>query len=215
MKRKLEICCTSIDDALAAERGGADRIELCEELWCGGVTPDDELITAVVKAVGVPVFVLIRPRGGDFVNDEGELREMVQTIAIARDCGATGIVSGSLTRDGVVDQFGTRVLIEATGDLPFTFHRAFDEIADQSGALEELRQLGVHRVLTSAAADLVDAENSSPILLACGGLRSSNVSQFAEISGLLEFHSAASLDENGGVSEGEVRAIRAALEGES
>jgi len=212
-KRIFEICCASLDDALAAERGGADRIELCEELWMGGVTPDSDLIAAVVKAVSIPVFVLIRPRGGDFVYDDEELREMVLTIAIARELGASGIVSGALERDGEIDRSATRALKKAARNLPFTFHRAFDEVADQGAALEQLRELGVDRVLTAGGPGSADPErlrelaaHTNPEVIACGGVRSKNVGELVEISVLEELHSAASL--GGAVDEGEVRALR-------
>ena len=210
MERKLEICCTSLEDALAAERGGADRIELCEELWMGGVTPDDELIAAVVKSVSIPVFILVRPRGGDFVYDDDELREMVQAVALVRELGVAGIVSGALTREGEIDRSATRALKKAARGLPFTFHRAFDDAVDQRGALEQLRELGVDRVLTSAAADLAVAADDSPVLLCCGGLRSANCGLVAEKSLLSEFHSAARFG-SGAVDEAEVGALRAAL----
>lgn len=215
-KRVLEICCTSLEDALAAERGGADRIELCEELWMGGVTPDDELITAVVKAVAIPIFVLVRPRGGDFVYDDEELREMVLTVTIARDCGASGIVSGALTREAEIDRSATRALKKAARDLPFTFHRAFDEVADQGAGLEQLRELGVDRVLAAGGHGAADparlaklAGMGPPSVLACGGVRSGNITSLVEAPDIEELHSAARAAEGQEVDEAEVRALRA------
>jgi copper homeostasis protein len=211
MARKLEICCNSFDDALAAARGGADRIELCEELWMGGVTPEDELITEVIKSVGIPVFVLVRPRGGDFVYDEEELVEMEGCITIARQLGCAGIVSGALTRDGETDLPAVRRLVAAARPLPFTFHRAFDELAYPAAALPLLGELGVDRVLTSKAGELAATAEDPPTLLACGGLRAANIAAMASDPALTEFHSAARASYDLGVEEEEVRGMKGQL----
>jgi copper homeostasis protein len=217
----LEICCTSLDDALAATRGGADRIELCEELWMGGVTPDEDLIGAVLSAVSIPVFVLVRSRGGDFVYDADEVAEMVDSISIARELGVAGIVCGALTADGEIDIAAAARMIVAARPLPFTFHRAFDVCADRERALLDLRELGVDRVLSSdgqeRAADapermrrLAESAGDAPLVQCCGGVRSGNVARLAEIAELREFHSAARVG-GGGVDQGEVEVLRAAF----
>lgn len=219
MSRVLEICCSSLEDALAAERGGADRIELCEELWMGGVTPDDELIAEVLAAVSIPVFVLVRSRGGDFVFDVEELEEMVQSIGIARELGVAGIVCGALTGEGEVDLEATTKMLAAARPLPFTFHRAFDEVLDQKSACDALGGFGGDRILTAGnpgAADpeslreLVATTGDGPRVLACGGVRSGNVAALLGISGLCEFHSAARTA-GGAVDEAEVAALKEAL----
>jgi len=211
MPHKLEICCDSVDDALAAARGGADRIELCEELWMGGVTPEDELITEVIKSVGIPVFVLVRPRGGDFVYDKEELVEMEGCITIARQLGCAGIVSGALTREGELDLPAVRRLVAAARPLPFTFHRAFDELAFPGVALTLLGELGVDRVLTARAGELVADAEEPPALLACGGLRAANIGAVASDPALTEFHSAARASYDLGVDEEEVRGMKGQL----
>jgi copper homeostasis protein len=223
MLRLLEICCTSLKDALAAERGGADRIELCEELWMGGITPDGMLIEEVLAAVSIPVFALIRSRGGDFEFDAEEVLDMVKSIEIARGLGVAGIVSGALTMDGEIDLVATRAMVEASRPLPFTFHRAFDACLDQARSLRRLREVGVDRILTSGGQELACDEpgrirrlaemaGDAPIILCCGGLRSANIAPVAKLDGVREFHSAARIG-NGGVDGAEVRALKVAISG--
>ncbi len=217
----MEICCTSLDDALAAGRGGADRIELCEDLAVGGVTPGDGLVDAVKAAVDLPVFVLVRARGGDFCFERREIDTMLSSIARARELGADGIVCGALTPGGEVDRDACARMVEAARPLPFTFHRALDACADRGQALRDLRGLGVDRVLTSGGQErasddpgrmrgLVQAAGDGPTVLCCGGVRSTNVAALLRDTGLREFHSAARTGV-GPVEEGEVRALREAL----
>ncbi len=218
-KRQLEICCTSIADAKAAERGGADRIELCEELSTGGLTPGTALLEAALAAVSIPVFVLVRPRGGHFVFDADERRQIEADIKAARERGCAGIVAGALTAGGEVDRDATRAFIEAARPLPFTFHRAFDEVADPAAALRRLRGLGADRILTaggrgdaspSRLRELAELADGAPTLLACGAVRSRNVAALAGIPALRELHSAAVTSGEGGVDAAEVRALRGA-----
>lgn len=164
----LEVCVDSVASALAAERGGAARVELCSGLLDGGVTPSFGLISAVRAAVSIPVMVLIRPRPADFIYDEVEISIMCADIAQCRKIGVAGVVSGALLSDGTIDEQRTLQLIRAAqGDtaassvastvssagasppLLFTFHRAFDLTPDLPTALETLVRLQVKRVLTS------------------------------------------------------------------
>ena len=148
----IEACVDSIDSAIEAELGGADRVELCGELLQGGVTPSAGLIGAVCERVRIPVFALIRPRGGDFLYDDDELDVMLRDIEVIRSMNVEGIVIGALTRDGDIDVGTLYTLIAAAGDMHVTFHRAFDFVRDQRVALEALIELGVDRVLTSGGA---------------------------------------------------------------
>ena len=134
----VEACVDAIDAALEAERGGADRLELCGELLQGGVTPSAGLIGAVWERVEIPVFVLVRPRSGDFLYDADEVDVMVRDIAAARAMDVDGVVIGALTRDGDVDIGTVHALMEVAGRMKVTFHRAFDFARDREVALEAL-----------------------------------------------------------------------------
>ena len=195
-----EACCPSLEAVLAAERTGARRIELCERLEIGGVTPSEELLRAALAATSLPVHVLIRPRGGDFVYDEGEVRTMLSDIARCRALGASGVVVGALTPGGAVDVPVMRRLVAAARPLSVTFHRAFDESADPLAAFGEILSLGCDRLLTSGHApdalagraligELVRRAGGRIVVMAGCGVRPGNIAQIARDSGAPEFHS--------------------------
>lgn len=199
MPTLIEACVDSIDSAIEAELGGADRIELCGELLQGGVTPSAGLVGGVCERIKIPVFALVRPRTGDFLYDDDELDVMLRDIEIIRSLNVEGIVIGALTRDGDVDIGTMYTLIAAAGDMNVTFHRAFDFVRDQSVALEALIELGVDRVLTSGGArtalegastlaELVDQGGSDITVLAGGGINASNVADVVRLSGVKEVH---------------------------
>ena len=150
-----EACCPSLEAVLAAGRTGACRIELCERLEIGGVTPSEALLRAALAATDLPVNVLVRPRGGDFVYDEAEVQAMLESIRLCRALGANGVVIGALTPAGRVDLPLMRRLVAAAKEpapLSVTFHRAFDETADPLAALEDVIALGCDSLLTSGHA---------------------------------------------------------------
>ena len=199
----IEACVDSIDSAIEAELGGADRVELCGELLQGGVTPSAGLIGGVCERIKIPVFALIRPRTGDFLYDDDELDVMLRDIEFVRSLNVEGIVIGALTRDGDIDIGTLYTLIAAAGDMNVTFHRAFDFVKDQRVALEALIELGVDRVLTSGGApsalegvemlaELVDQGGSDIAILAGGGINASNVADVVRLSGVEEVHVRAS-----------------------
>jgi copper homeostasis protein len=213
----IEAAVESLDDALAAVDGGADRLELCANLDEGGTTPSESLITEVVARVAVPVFVMIRPRGGSFVYSTTELDEMRRDIDRARELDVDGFVFGVLNGSNRIDTIRTQSLIDAAADRPVTFHRAFDRVADQHDALETLIELGVTRVLTSGGApdaltgatalrDLVDLADGRITILAGGGVRFQNVEEIVEESGVVEVHARCELQAD------RIRAIRMALD---
>lgn len=145
----LEVIALTVEDALAAEAGGADRLELVCALTEGGLTPSFGMIEAICRAVRIPAYVMIRPRGGGFVYTPAEVDVMVRDAGIARDLGAAGVVVGALTAEGGIDTRTVGRVLEACG-LPATFHRAFELLPDKRGAMGELAALtGVERVLTS------------------------------------------------------------------
>jgi copper homeostasis protein len=165
----------------------------------GGTTPDPALIADVKRALRIPVFVLVRPRAGDFVYSADESTKMAESIRLAIDAGADGVVTGALTPEGRVDGRAMRTLTDAAGRVPLTFHRAFDHVRDQAQALEEIVQLGFARVLTSggaptasagadALARLVELSGKRISIVAGGTVRAHNVTQIIERTGVREVH---------------------------
>ena len=148
----IEACVDSVPSAIAAEAGGAGRVELCDDLIEGGTTPSAGTIAECRARLRIPVFVIIRPRGGDFLYSDVEYDVMRRDIAHARSLGADGVVLGLLHADGTVDRERTRALVEMARPQPVTFHRAFDVARDPEEALDALIGLGVERVLTSGQA---------------------------------------------------------------
>jgi len=195
----VEAAVESFESALTAERSGADRIELCANLSDGGTTPSAELIAAVAERVRIPVFVLIRPRGGDFVYANEEINGMTRDIALAGSIGVGGIVTGALTSSGRVEVTHTRALVNAAAGLPVTFHRAFDFTDNQPDGLEQVISLGASRVLTSggaatalegtdAIAALVRRARGRIVIVAGGGVREQNVHDVIARTGVREVH---------------------------
>jgi copper homeostasis protein len=195
----VEAAVETLDSALAAERAGADRIELCDNLSEGGTTPDGGLVAAIVKRIRLPVFVLTRPRPGDFVYSEREFDVMVRDIELIRTMGIAGIVTGALAASGRVDVKRTRSLVKAAGGLPVTFHRAIDSAADLPAAVDDAIDAGVSRVLTSGGAPtaregveviaaLVIHARERVSIIAGGGIREHNVREVIARTGVPEVH---------------------------
>ncbi|XP_051946556.1 copper homeostasis protein cutC homolog isoform X2 [Xyrauchen texanus] len=145
----LEVCVDSVESAINAERGGAGRIELCSNLLEGGTTPSTGLLQVVKENVRIPVYVMIRPRGGDFLYSDWEVEVIKRDIEQMKNHRADGLVFGALTEDGRVDTALCMELLAACRPLPVTFHRAFDMVHDPVVALEALVSLGFERILTS------------------------------------------------------------------
>lgn len=159
---KLEICASNYQSANNAQNAGAHRIELCSELAVGGITPSYGLIKQVIENLSIPVFVLIRPRSGDFTYSDADFEIMKQDIQMCKKLGCKGIVSGVLNSDNTIDIERTKTLIELSKPLPFTFHRAFDWTPNPFEALKSLINLNVNRILTSGQA--ISAEKGILIL---------------------------------------------------
>ena len=206
MPATVEICVTSVDEAIAAEAGGAHRVELCTWLELGGLTPGAELVAGVRHHLSIPVFVMVRPRAGDYSWDEGELATMRRTILRARALGAEGIVTGALGPDGRVDEEATRLLVEAARPLPVTFHRAIDRTPDPVAAVEVLRELGVDRVLSSGGAPtaregaatlaaMVRRAGDAMSVMAGGTVRAEHAAALVRETGVREVHAHLGADE--------------------
>jgi copper homeostasis protein len=196
----LEISLETLEAAVAAERGGAQRIELCTELSVGGLTPSEELMSLVRAQVMLPIFAMIRPRAGDFVYSAAEFTTMKRDIAAAKRLGMDGIVLGELTKDNRVDIERTRELVALAQPLPVTFHRAFDDVADTDTALEDVIETGAARVLTSGGAAnapaglerlarSISAAGERILILPGGGINASNAVDVARQTRARELHS--------------------------
>jgi copper homeostasis protein len=196
----LEISVESVEAALAAERGGADRIELCANLSVGGVTPSAELMSAVRKELRIPIFAMIRPRPGDFVYPAAEFEVMKKEIDLAKKLGMNGVVLGILDSKHNIDVAQTRELVELARPLPTTFHRAFDECGDLLQALEGVIRTGAARILTSGdtpralegaemLASLVAAAQNRIVIVPGAGINASNIAEMVEKTHAREFHS--------------------------
>ena len=196
----LEICCYSMECARKAQQNGADRIELCSAPKEGGLTPSLGVLRSVRQHISIPVNPIIRPRGGDFCYTDGEFAAMLDDIAIVRELGFSGLVTGILDAEGDVDMPRMEKIMIAAGTLHVTFHRAFDMCANPLNALKKLADLGVARVLTSGhKSDAVQgltkimeliAQGDAPIIMAGAGVRASNLSLFLD-AGVQEVHSSA------------------------
>ena len=194
-----EACVDSVASALAASEGGAGRLELCDNLVEGGTTPSAGMITRCVECVAIPVFVMIRPRGGDFLYDADEAWVMERDIDVAAESGVAGIVIGALSVDGTIDAALTRRFIERARPLGVTIHRAFDMTRDPRRSLETLLELGADRVLTScgaptapegatAIAALVEQAKGKIAIMAGVGVRPTNVAELVRLTGVREVH---------------------------
>lgn len=195
----VEACVDAYDGALEAATGGAGRIELCGELLRGGVTPSAGLIGAVWENVDIPLYVLIRPRTGDFLYAPAELDVMQRDVALARSLDVDGVVLGALTAEGTVDAAAMRALIDAARPMRVTFHRAFDFARDRDEALDALLDLGVDRVLTSGGAPtalegaeelarLVGRAGGKLTVVAGGSITAENAAEIVRRSGVREIH---------------------------
>lgn len=198
----LEVAAGSLDSALAAQAGGAGRVELCSALELGGVTPSPALIALVRERLRIPLFVLVRPRAGDFLYSDSESEVVLRDIEQCVRAGCDGVVLGALDSDGNVDQQRCRTWIGAAGALGVTFHRAFDLANDPHAALEAVIALGCERVLTSGTKSrAIDGAATIRALLAQAagriavmpgaGVDSSNIEALAEATGACEFHASA------------------------
>lgn len=195
----VEICVESVDHAVAAESGGADRIELCSDLSCGGVTPSQELMLATRQQVRIPIHAMIRPRSGNFSYSAHEFETMKHEIDVAKEIGLDGIVLGLLDKNMQVDHARTRALAQLAHPLPVTFHRAFDLCPDLTAALEAVIEAGTKRILTSGGkaraldglvnlAHLITTAGDRIVIMPGGGIRLANVERTVRSTGAREIH---------------------------
>jgi copper homeostasis protein len=202
VKRILEVCVESVEGAIAAQDGGADRVELCANLLEGGTTPSAGSIEQARRSLHIGLQVMIRPRGGDFCYSTTEFEIMKLDIETAKSAGADGVVIGILREDGSVDEARTRALTELARPMNVTFHRAFDMARDPYEAMETLIKIGINRILTSGQessvlegldliSDLVRRAGSRIIIMPGGGIHERNLGKIVEHSRAKELHVAA------------------------
>jgi len=195
----LEISVESVESAVAAERGEAQRIETCCNAREGGTTPSGELLRAVRERVRLPILSMVRPRSGNFLYSDAEFRAMQSDIETAKQMRMDGVVLGLLHADGQVDVERTRQLVEQARPLEVTFHRAFDECADLREALEDVIKTGANRLLTSGGkrtapealevlGDLVQVAGKRMIVMPGSGLHAGNIRETVEKTGAREYH---------------------------
>lgn len=200
----IEICVDSVESGMAAQRGGAHRIELCSGLVEGGTTPSSGLISTVRRCISIPVYVMIRPRNGDFLYGPEDFEIMKQDVLTAKQLGADGVVLGILKKDGRVDVEQTALLVQLARPLQVTFHRAFDMSRDFSESLEALIAANVDRVLTSGSEQKVEDALPTVALLvkkaagrisimAGGGITEHNAGHVIEATGVRELHASATV----------------------
>lgn len=194
-----ELCAETIDACLAAKEGGAHRIELCSALSEGGLTPSHGLVWAAIERCGLPVHVLLRPRGGGFQYTKSEIAVMREDIQHVKQLGAVGVVLGLLRTDGSVDVEGARELVQFAHPMKVTFHRAFDVTPSLPQALEDVITAGCDRILTSGGhrdvvegaacvAELVVQANHRIAIAVGGGLRLKDAASLARLTGAAHFH---------------------------
>lgn len=198
----LEICCYSVESAMRAEQSGADRIELCDNYPEGGTTPSYGAIQLALERLRIPVNVIVRPRGGDFLYTEAEYEIMKNDVSAIRELGANGVVVGFLKPDGEIDTDRTREIVGLARPMEVTFHRAFDMCRDPLSALDRLKETGVTRILTSGArstvmkgiellAKLVEKAGDEITVMPGCGVDDKTLGELMERTRAGEYHSAA------------------------
>ena len=196
---KIEICLDSVESVIIAERAGADRVELCSDLFEGGITPTVGTFLLAKERTNIPINVMIRPRSGDFCYSDIEFEVMKKEALFFKENGADALVFGILTPDGEIDKIRTKELIDIARPLPVTFHRAFDMTRDAFRSLDALISLGVERVLTSGleatvleGADtlraLVERAGERMIVMPGSGINERNFNKIKNLIGAKEYH---------------------------
>ena len=202
---QLEIACFNPESAIIAAQAGADRIELCDGIEVGGTTPNLETTQKVLTQVPIPVYVMVRPRGGDFVYTDAEFQAMKASIAAFKKLQVQGLVFGILKEDDTLDEARNRLLVALAHPIPCTFHRAFDRVKHWESALEQIIDCGFSTVLTSGTkANVMEGLHELQAMqqqagdritiMPGGGLRSSNVRQIVHAAGVHFVHSSAITD---------------------
>jgi copper homeostasis protein len=195
-----EACVETFEEAILAEKRGANRIELCSDLANAGLTPSVELMQKTISALKIPTMVMIRPRAGNFVYSEKEIAEMKSEIDLAKKVGVAGIVLGLLTPDNNIDIKNTQLLADYASPLPVTFHKAIDELENPVEGVKDLLKIGnIKRILTSGGLptalegqetirEMIKTAGDNIIILVAGKVLDSNVEEIQKLTGARELH---------------------------
>ena len=204
--KKIEIACFNVESALIAQKAGADRVELCEDISVGGTTPTIETIQQARENLTIDLYVMIRPRGGNFVYSDSEFEKMKSEIEIIKKLGVNGFVFGILKEDDTtINIEQNKALVDLAKSFPCTFHRAFDKVSNYEKALEDVISCGFSTILTSGTfpnvmegkevlKQLVIQANNRIEIMPGGGLRSTNISELNETVKANWYHSSAITD---------------------
>lgn len=219
---QLEIACFNLESALIAQKNGANRVELCAGIEVGGTTPDFEIVKQARKNLSIDLYVMIRPRGGNFVYTEEEFQQMQSDILALKKINVDGFVFGVLNDANTVNVEQNKILVDLAKPLPCTFHRAFDEVEDAFQSLEQLVDCGFKTILTSGQkpnvtegmnrlAELVKATKARIIIMPGGGLRSTNIETIQQETKAVFYHSSAITDGSQTANSDEIQAIKSKL----
>ncbi|HEX9150817.1 MAG TPA: copper homeostasis protein CutC [Flavobacterium sp.] len=219
---QLEIACFTIESARIAQQNGADRVEMCFDMNVGGITPSLETVKAVREAVSIDLYVMIRPRAGDFVYADDELEQMKIQMEQFKKLKVDGFVFGILKEDGSINIEQNRELVILAHPLPCTFHRAFDVVKNVFESLESIIECGFKTILTSGQkknvvegmallSQLVEKANNRIVIMPGGGLRSTNIKLLKEKTNANWYHSSAIVDSGEIANDEEVKALKASL----
>ena len=203
--KKIEIACFNLDSAIIAQNTGADRVELCADMLVGGTTPTIEIIKQAREHLNIDLYIMIRPRGGNFVYSDSEFEQMKSEIETIKKLGVNGFVFGILKDDNTINIEQNKVLVELANPFPCTFHRAFDAISDYEKAVEDVISCGFSTILTSGTfpnvmegkevlKQLVNQAKNRIEIMPGGGLRSTNISEINEMVDANWYHSSAITD---------------------
>lgn len=203
--KKIEIACFNLESALIAQKAGADRVELCADMSVGGATPTIEIIKQAREHLTIDLYIMIRPRGGNFVYSDAEFEQMKSEVETIKKLGVNGFVFGILNEDKTINIEQNKVLVELSKPFPCTFHRAFDEVLNVDKALEGVISCGFSTILTSGTfpnviegkevlKQLVIQANNRIEIMSGGGLRSTNISELDELVNTNWYHSSAITD---------------------
>ena len=222
MSAFLEIACFNLNSCIIAEKSGAHRIEFCSNYKSGGVTPNDNDIIEIKNKIRIPVHVIIRPRGGNFIYTEGEIEEMKRSILLCKQNNIDGVVFGVLHSNQTVNELQCKELIELAKPMKAVFHRAIDQVTVLEQGIQKLIELGFDGVLTSGGKEsaLSGIENLKKLqskygdkiqIIAGGGIRSTNINTIRSASGCQFYHSAAITDAGETANENEILKLKSQL----
>lgn len=220
--KKLEIVCFNLESTLIAQQNGADRVELCAGIEVGGTTPDFEIVKQTRENLHIDLFVMIRPRGGNFIYSDEEFKQMQSDISALKKLKVDGFVFGILNEDNTINLEQNNVLVDLAKPFPCTFHRAFDEVQNPFQALEQIIDCGFKTILTSGQAqnvtagmnsltELVTKANNRITIMPGGGLRSTNIEVIQQNTKAIFYHSSAITDGSQTANATEIQALKSKL----